>query len=278
MRPVIMADGVGPTVRAREELRRAPADPARTARGHRRDRRAGATLAARRRRLSAAGPGSPPSTTPTARPRRRRRTPAEVEAYLVGLRLDPGATGCTTAYYSGYRYESPAGRRLAELVQQQVPPPSASSTAGCRDVGAAPARRRRCRGASWSSDQPRWWSSGARARRLSTTAFTEWAAATGSDAPSSVASRRASPGRRRANPRGRDERDVGLVRVTIAQQNPRLRAIQQSTTSCTGCGRSWILSRVRVRHHRGLRGRDGRASSRVMGPGQRSLGGLEDAG
>jgi len=41
---------------------------------------------------------------------------------LVGLRLDPEASGCTTAYYAGYRTESEAGRRLAELVQELVPP------------------------------------------------------------------------------------------------------------------------------------------------------------
>jgi N-acetylmuramoyl-L-alanine amidase len=40
---------------------------------------------------------------------------------MVGLRLDPAAAGCTTAYYAGYRTESPGGRRLAELVQERVP-------------------------------------------------------------------------------------------------------------------------------------------------------------
>lgn len=40
---------------------------------------------------------------------------------LVGIRLDPNAVGCTTAYYAGYRTESPGGRRLAELVQELVP-------------------------------------------------------------------------------------------------------------------------------------------------------------
>ncbi len=40
----------------------------------------------------------------------------------VGLRLDPDRPGCSTAYYAGYRYESPGGRRLAELVQAEIPP------------------------------------------------------------------------------------------------------------------------------------------------------------
>ena len=45
---------------------------------------------------------------------------AGADAYL-GFVLDPDADGVTTAYYAGHRYESPAGRRLAELVQAHVP-------------------------------------------------------------------------------------------------------------------------------------------------------------
>ncbi|MDQ3757562.1 MAG: peptidoglycan-binding protein, partial [Actinomycetota bacterium] len=40
---------------------------------------------------------------------------------FVGFVLDPLADGVSTAYYAGHRYESPAGRRLAELVQEHVP-------------------------------------------------------------------------------------------------------------------------------------------------------------
>ena len=40
---------------------------------------------------------------------------AEADVYL-GLRLVPERDGCSTAYYSGYRYESAGGKRLAELV------------------------------------------------------------------------------------------------------------------------------------------------------------------
>jgi N-acetylmuramoyl-L-alanine amidase len=35
----------------------------------------------------------------------------------IGLRLDSERQHCTTAYYAGYRYSSPGGRRLAELLQ-----------------------------------------------------------------------------------------------------------------------------------------------------------------
>ncbi len=44
----------------------------------------------------------------------------EAEVYL-GLRLEPSSSGCSSSYYGGYRYESPGGRRLAELVQATIP-------------------------------------------------------------------------------------------------------------------------------------------------------------
>lgn len=40
---------------------------------------------------------------------------------FLGLRLEPGADGCTSAHYAGHRYESAGGRRLAELLQSIVP-------------------------------------------------------------------------------------------------------------------------------------------------------------
>ncbi len=40
---------------------------------------------------------------------------------LVGLLLVPGVRSCRTAYYRGFRYESAASRRLAELVQAELP-------------------------------------------------------------------------------------------------------------------------------------------------------------
>jgi len=45
---------------------------------------------------------------------------ARVAVYM-GLRLTPQRAGCQTWYYAGYRYESPGGRRLAEVVQEVVP-------------------------------------------------------------------------------------------------------------------------------------------------------------
>ena len=40
---------------------------------------------------------------------------------FVGLRLNPTASACRTAFWSGTHDESPGGRRLAELVQRTVP-------------------------------------------------------------------------------------------------------------------------------------------------------------
>ena len=39
---------------------------------------------------------------------------------MSGLRLDSDHHHCTTAYYAGYRYSSPGGRRLAELLQDAL--------------------------------------------------------------------------------------------------------------------------------------------------------------
>ncbi len=43
-----------------------------------------------------------------------------VDVYL-GLRLNPGASVCTTSYWAGYRDQSQGGKLLAELVQRSVP-------------------------------------------------------------------------------------------------------------------------------------------------------------
>ncbi|HEX2700361.1 MAG TPA: peptidoglycan-binding protein [Acidimicrobiales bacterium] len=40
---------------------------------------------------------------------------------FLGLRLEPAGDGCASSHYAGHRYESPGGRRLAELVQSVVP-------------------------------------------------------------------------------------------------------------------------------------------------------------
>lgn len=52
-------------------------------------------------------------------------------AYVyLGLTLDPDDEGCSAIYYAGHGWESPAGRRLAELVQHTVP-----SSLGAKDRG-----------------------------------------------------------------------------------------------------------------------------------------------
>lgn len=55
---------------------------------------------------------------------------ALVDVYL-GLGLDLEASRFTTSYYSGFRYESAGGRRLAELMQASVP-----AALGLQDGGA----------------------------------------------------------------------------------------------------------------------------------------------
>lgn len=48
----------------------------------------------------------------------------------VGFRLVPESDACTTSFYRGFRYESPTSRRLAELIQEQMP-----AVLGLRDGG-----------------------------------------------------------------------------------------------------------------------------------------------
>ena len=55
------------------------------------------------------------------------------DVYL-GLRLDPGIDGCTTAHYAGHHYESAGGRRLAELVQSIVPKVVGTNDNGVRGM------------------------------------------------------------------------------------------------------------------------------------------------
>jgi N-acetylmuramoyl-L-alanine amidase len=80
----------------------------------------GTTVAALRRRLVGAGARVTELHHPDGSAQAREANAAGVDLYL-GLRLDPDHPGCATAYYSGYRYESPGGRRLAELLQEEVP-------------------------------------------------------------------------------------------------------------------------------------------------------------
>ena len=107
-------------VRAREELRRAP--PTLVGRHVAIGEPGGLamTLSSFRRSLVGSGARVTAMHHPDDSVQAREANEAKADV-LVGLRLDPGTTGCTTAYYAGYRTESPGGRRLAELVQGLVP-------------------------------------------------------------------------------------------------------------------------------------------------------------
>jgi N-acetylmuramoyl-L-alanine amidase len=108
------------TVRAREELRHGPPTLVGRHLAVGEVGGLGTTIAALRRRLVAAGARVTELHHPDGSTQALEANSANVDAYL-GLRLDPEHRGCTTAYYAGYQYESPGGRRLAELVQQAVP-------------------------------------------------------------------------------------------------------------------------------------------------------------
>jgi N-acetylmuramoyl-L-alanine amidase len=79
-----------------------------------------ALASAVRRALHRAGANAVPVLHPDGSAQAASANSAGAEVYL-GLRLYPSASRCTTSHYSGYRYESAGGRRLAELVQSRVP-------------------------------------------------------------------------------------------------------------------------------------------------------------
>lgn len=55
------------------------------------------------------------------------------EVYL-GLRLIAGERSCSSSYYAGFRYQSPGGRRLAELLQARLPSQLAVADGGSRGM------------------------------------------------------------------------------------------------------------------------------------------------
>jgi N-acetylmuramoyl-L-alanine amidase len=79
-----------------------------------------ALASAVRRGLHRAGANAVPILHPDGSLQATAANSSNAEVYL-GLRLDPTSARCSTAHYSGYRYESTGGRRLAELVQLHVP-------------------------------------------------------------------------------------------------------------------------------------------------------------
>jgi N-acetylmuramoyl-L-alanine amidase len=58
---------------------------------------------------------------------------SKAEVY-IGFRLATGAPRCATAYYEGYRYSSPGGRRLAELLGAAVSMSLGVPTGGVRGM------------------------------------------------------------------------------------------------------------------------------------------------
>lgn len=109
-------------VRDREHLRQAP----RTLSGRRvaigEEGGLSAALAALRRLLVQQGSTVYPLLHPDGSTLAAEANAVEAEVY-VGLRLELAGSAerrCTTAYYAGYRYSSPGGRRLAELIQRTV--------------------------------------------------------------------------------------------------------------------------------------------------------------
>lgn len=89
----------------------------------------GAVIAATSRRLTQAGGRVLALQDPSNSRSAATANAANAHAYL-GLRLDPNHDRCTSAFYSGYSYESPGGKRLAQLVQQNV-----AEAVGARDTG-----------------------------------------------------------------------------------------------------------------------------------------------
>lgn len=86
-----------------------------------------------REHLTAAGAHVVPVLHPEGSRQAAAANAFHVEAY-VGLRLDPDRTGCSTAYYAGFSYESPGGRRLAELLEDLVASALAGPAHGVRGM------------------------------------------------------------------------------------------------------------------------------------------------
>jgi len=107
------------TVRAKEALRRTP--PTLLGRHIVVGETGGFTLllTSLRRRLLPLGARITPLHHPDESVRARQANAAGADVYL-GLHLMVDRRGCATAYYAGYRNESPGGRRLAALVQQAI--------------------------------------------------------------------------------------------------------------------------------------------------------------
>jgi len=80
----------------------------------------GSVTGALRRRLTLSGTRVSELHHPDASMQAKEANELAVDVF-VGLRLNPSASLCRTAFWSGVHDESPGGRRLAELVQRTVP-------------------------------------------------------------------------------------------------------------------------------------------------------------
>jgi N-acetylmuramoyl-L-alanine amidase len=101
-------------VRDRERLRQAPRtlDGRRVSLGE--EGGLGATVGAVRRLLTAQGAAVTTHHHPEGSIQASEANAADADVF-IGIRLGT-EPGCTASYYSGYRYSSPGGRRLAELL------------------------------------------------------------------------------------------------------------------------------------------------------------------
>jgi N-acetylmuramoyl-L-alanine amidase len=93
----------------------------------------GSVTGALRRRLTLAGTRVTELHHPDDAVQAKEANELEVDVF-VGLRLNPGAAACRTAFWSGAHDESPGGRRLAELVQRSLPEALGVADAGVQGM------------------------------------------------------------------------------------------------------------------------------------------------
>ncbi|MHB1711668.1 MAG: peptidoglycan-binding protein [Acidimicrobiales bacterium] len=121
------------SVRDREQLRQAPRTLANRHVAIGEEGGLGATVGAIRRLLVGQGALVTTHHHPDGSVQASEANAGGAEVY-VGLRLDVANHRCTTAYYSGYRYSSPGGRRLAELLQATLSDDLRVADAGSRGM------------------------------------------------------------------------------------------------------------------------------------------------
>jgi len=128
-------------VRDREQLRQAPRtlDGRRVSLGE--EGGLGSTVGAVRRLLASQGALVTTHHHPEGSIQASEANAARAEVF-VGIRLG-SAPGCSASYYSGYRYSSPGGRRLAELIHVALATTLAVPDLGSRGMSLALLRETR---------------------------------------------------------------------------------------------------------------------------------------